>query len=220
MTGCKRNGRTFRDRSLAIAGTAETARDLPAAPSLPRRRGTLPGHRPPSGKYVFGRDGDARIDQHALERRQLERRGEHLADAAHQRACADRGRPAHRRRSRAPPRRARIVACETVGPREKPQRRRRIGRSAAEPGRDRQLFFEANAPKMRPAARSASARAALSTRLSAAAPACAALGPRTVKRKFAARRKAQGGRRRRRTPPGFRSRDSRRRGGRARAASD
>ena len=73
-------------------------------------------------------------------------------------------------------------------------------------------------PSLRSGICAASARAALSTRLSSSAPACLGGGAAHVERQRAARAQASAGRRRRRTPPGFRARDSRRRAGRARAS--
>ena len=95
----------------------------------------------PSGKDRLGRQRDAGIDQHRRQRRQRERRGEHFADAAHQpraRIEADRHVGAGRAGRLVE---ARIVGRKTVRPRQQPQRRGRIGRAAAEPGRDRQASY-------------------------------------------------------------------------------
>ena len=102
-----------------------------------RRRRRLP-----AGKHRLGRKRDAGIDQHALERRQREGTEQDFADAAHQpctRFETDRhvGAGGASRRIK-----QRIVRREIVGPRQQPQRRGRVGRSAAEACRHRQPFFE------------------------------------------------------------------------------
>ena len=105
---------------------------------------------------------------------------QHVADAAHDARRADRGRPARRRRSRARPAAdARIVERQAVGARQQPQRRGRVGRAAAEPGRDRQPLVERESARAAdPATCARSARAALSTRLSSAGPAAPRSGRR------------------------------------------
>ena len=97
-------------------------------------------------------------------------------------------------------------------PRHRTSRRRGRPRPAA-------ASTARNGRACRPSTRSASARAALSTRLSSSR--AGGRGGRaahaSAQARAPARRSAR--RRRRRTPPGFRARDSRRRAGRARAAS-
>ncbi len=157
-----------------------------------------------------------------LERRQLEADRTELRRCRASAACADRDKPAHRRRWRGPPRRA--AGRRRARPFARANSRSAAAASAEPPPRPAatgSLLSRSKVPSAdgRQCA-TASARAALSTRLSAVAPACAALGPRTSSASSPPGEKAQAVADARRTRPGFRSRDSRRRGGRAPAASD
>ena len=96
------------------------------------------------GEHAPGRHRDPRIDQHGRERWQVERRGEYLADPAHDaraRVDADRHVGAGRARRRIEAR----IAIEPVDAREQAQRRRCIGGAAAEPGGNRQPLVEREA---------------------------------------------------------------------------
>ena len=77
-----------------------------------------------TGEYVLGRERDARIDEHHRELRDANGAGQNFADAAHRRADADRGTPAHRRRFCARP-------CECAGHRDFRRLARASRRSAA-----------------------------------------------------------------------------------------
>ena len=114
----------------------------------------------------------------------------------------------------------RIVGRDAVGPREQPQRRRRVGGAAAEPGRDRQALDERETPEPQVRRRcGASAWAALSTRLSSRRAAMRGGRPAHGRAQGRSPARASARRRRRRRRRGFRARDSRRRAGPARAAS-
>ncbi len=150
--------------------------------------------------------------------RQIERRGQHFADAAHHarpRIEADRHVGAGRARRRHQPR---IVEREPVGARQQPQRRRGIGRAAAEAGRHRQALVEHEAAELQ--ARDALGERArrLEHQIVGERAGRRRRRPAHRERQRAARREASARRRPRRTPPGFRGRDSRRRAGRGRAA--
>ena len=202
------------DRSSARPGSCISSRALVELRErrVVERRG---GRRRslPAGEDRLGRQRHARIDQHRRQRRQRKRRRQIFADAAHDaraRIEADRHVGAGRARRRIE---IRIVARRCRWPRRegaappphRPSRRRARPRPAAVcRGRKR--------PSARPGRRAASARAALSTRLSSPSPAAAALGPLHRQRQIAATAKSSSGRRNRRTPPGFQARDSRRRG--------
>ena len=89
----------------------------------------------------------------AGEFRQRERIGQDLADAAHHartRIDADRHVGAGRARGREQPR---VVERDAVLAREQAQCRRRVGRAAAEPGRDRQALSSVKRPSRKPSTR-------------------------------------------------------------------
>ena len=121
----------MRDTS-ASASASIVDEDRPSWPARRQRR------RRERREHIPGRHRHARIDQHGRQFRQLERLGQDLADAAHHaraRIEADRHVGAGRARGRDQPR---VVERKTVLAREQAQRRGRIGRAAAEAGRDRQ----------------------------------------------------------------------------------
>ncbi len=156
----------------------------------------------------------------AAKRRQIKRLGKHFADAAHQpcaRSQTDRHVGAGGARGLV---KARIVGREIVGLRQKPKRGSRVGRAAANPGRDRQVLLQMEGAEHDAGdARGKRARR-LEHEIVGVRPRLRRLRP--GRPQAPARRPApkSAGRRSRRTRPGFRSRDSRRRGGRAPAASD
>ena len=206
----RRDASTERSRSLRQATIAGAA--SPHAPA---------GRQRERREHVPGRHRDARIDQHRGERRQRERRRQHLADAAHHarpRIEADRHVGADRR---APP-------CSRRGSSSVSRLARASRRSAAaasdepppRPAATGRRLSSVKRPSLRPGDFGRERARRLEHEIVVDRPGRGRGRAATVERQRRARRQASAGRRRRRTPPGCRARDSRRRGGRARAASD
>ena len=210
-------------RSLRLPRRGTRRRPSPSRGSAARSRGTLAlaaGLEAEHREHILGRHRDARIDQHRRELRHRQRLGQHFADAAHPRAGADRGRPARRRRSGARP----LAAARSSSASRLARASRRSAAAASDepppsPAATGSRLSSVKRPSFRPGdfgrerARGLEHQIVVDRRRPARR-----VGPRTVERERRARRQASAGRRRRRTPPGFRARDSRRRGGRARAA--
>ena len=145
----------------------------------------------PSGKNGLGRERNAGIDEHRLKRRQRERRGQLLADAAHQarsRIEADRHVGSGRAGGLVEPQ---IVAREAIRTREQPQRRAGIGRTAAQSGRDRQPLIEVKSAQADVGNTRGERARRLQHEIVGARPRLRGMGPAQRERKLAARRKAQ-----------------------------
>ena len=186
--------RALPDRSLCVetSCTRRVARSRAwRSPRLRGRQAARP-RRSKRAKTRLGRDRHTRIDQHRRQRRQRQRRRQDLADAAHQpraRIEADRHVSAGRARGRE----------ERADRRARGRWRVASSRNAAaasaepppRPAATGSALSRRNAPSARPATRAASARAALSTRLSSGSPACRGGRPAHRQRKLAAAREAQ-----------------------------
>ncbi len=139
----KRNGGRFEIVRLRAEKLQRADRGLRPFAIAPRSTAVaMLCRRRPSGKDRLGRQRHAGVDQQRRQLGQGKRSGKYLADAAHDagaRIEADRDIGAGRARRGV---KVRIVARKAVRLGEQPQRRRRIGRTAAEPGRDRQSLVE------------------------------------------------------------------------------
>ena len=92
----------------------------------------------------------ARIDDQRRQRRQIEHRPELFADTAHHPRLgskADRNVGTGRARGLEE---TRVVGCKSVEPRQEPQRRRGVGRAAADAGRDRQRLDQCKGADAKP----------------------------------------------------------------------
>ena len=90
-----------------------------------------------------------------------------------------------------PPPAARSSGAKTVGAREQPQRRRRIGRAAAEAGRDRNVLLKQKAPGLEPGDALAQRGERFEHQIVGNRPACGGERPGDVERGIAARLQAE-----------------------------
>ncbi len=139
----QRDRRGFEIVRLGLQISVATARGSSNFAIAARSSGTgasAPGFHPANTSLVAS--ATPGLISTAGKRRQRQRLGEFFADAAHQpraRIEAHRHVGAGRARRFVEPR---IVGRQSVRPHDQAERRRRVGRSAAEPRRDRQVLFE------------------------------------------------------------------------------